>query len=62
MRGAGVKKARLKRGLSQAELAKEAGVSQPMISYIERGESGDTEAYRKVCAVLRLKVKEKNSE
>ena len=62
MRGAGVKKARLKRGLSQAELAKEAGVSQPLISQIESGKSGDTEAYRKVCKVLRLKVKEKNSE
>lgn len=58
MRGAGVKKARIKAGLSQSELAEKAGVSQPLISYIESGKSGVTEAYRKVCKVLRLKVKE----
>lgn len=35
-----IKRARLARGLSQSELAQQAGMHQPMVSTIERGHPG----------------------
>ena len=38
--GYGIRASRLRRGLTQAELARQAGVSQPWLSRLERGHPG----------------------
>lgn len=50
-----IRAARIKRGWSQAELAKRAGVSQVTVSYVEHGQAG--KGRDAICQVLRIRKK-----
>lgn len=45
---------RVRAGLSQAALAKKAGVSQPMIARLERGDSGRTPTFDTIFRLLKV--------
>jgi DNA-binding XRE family transcriptional regulator len=50
---------RKRRGLTQAALAKEVGVSQAYLAQIERGKRvGDIRLYRRLASVLRLEIED----
>ena len=47
---------RKQQGLSMRQLASAAGLSQPMISFLERGLRGPSlDTFLRLCAVLKLK-------
>ena len=53
--GSRIKAVRISRGMSQADLAVEASVSQPLISNIERGKTGmQLETFVKVAEALQV--------
>lgn len=54
--GSRVKIARDLRGFNQSELAKRSGISQPAISFIERGESQNTIHIVKIADALNVSV------
>lgn len=54
--GEAVKAARKKRGWSQTELGKRAGVSRPTVARIEKGQDGHTTMLDRVAVVLELTV------
>ena len=55
--GSRIKAVRISRGMSQADLAVEASVSLPLISNIERGETGmQLETFVKVAEALQVSV------
>ena len=45
---------RVRAGLSQVELAKKAGVSQPMIARLEKGDSGRTPTFDTIFRLLKV--------
>lgn len=48
--------ARIEQGLTQAELAKRAGVSRPTVARVEAGEDVSTATLEKIAGALRLRV------
>ena len=54
-----IKKARLKQGMYQEELAEEVGITQVYLSYLERGERNiDLALAIKICEALKLNINE----
>lgn len=53
-----LKQARLKKGLTQEELAKVADVSQSSICYIERGKIPRMDTLQKICKALEIQIQE----
>lgn len=50
---------RKRRGLTQAALAEQVGVSQPYLAQIERGKRvGDIQLYRRLAGALRLEIED----
>ena len=45
---------RARTGLSQVELAKKAGVSQPMVARLEKGDSGRTPTFDTIFKILKV--------
>ncbi len=52
--GAAIQEARRRRGLSQRELADQAGVTQPMVSLAERGKDMRVSTLQQIAAALDL--------